>query len=244
MKKLILILSFAALAFADVVDKSSEHKSFAGVHELIIDNVNGFIEVTGTSETGTVELDVAKTLKARSQDRLALAKKEVKLDVTQEGGLLRLRVEGRFRDHGHVGYEASFDFKVRVPRDIHFEIDNVNGTIDMRDMDGSGDARTVNGSVKAVFAQNPKAPLSFRSVNGTLDVTFRPDLNANARMTTVNGGVYTDFPVSLAGDRPEQRDGKFVWRSPRLGPVRIGNGGPELRFETVNGDVLIKNRER
>jgi hypothetical protein len=26
--------------------------------------------------------------------------------------------------------------------------------------------------------------------------------------------------------------------------VRIGRGGPELSFETLNGDVLIKSREK
>lgn len=26
--------------------------------------------------------------------------------------------------------------------------------------------------------------------------------------------------------------------------VRIGNGGPELSFETLNGNVLIKNGEK
>jgi DUF4097 and DUF4098 domain-containing protein YvlB len=117
----------------------------------------------------------------------------------------------------------------------------------MKDVEGSGSVSTVNGGVKVAFASNPKAATSFHSVNGTLDVTFRGGLNADVHMKTMNGGMYTDFPVTtlpIASTQPEQRNGKFVWRSNRMTGVRIGSGGPELSFETLNGSVLIKNREK
>jgi hypothetical protein len=63
----------------------------------------------------------------------------------------------------------------------------------------------------------------------------------------MNGGLYTDFAVTalpVAVSQPEQRNGKFVWKSNRMTGVRIGSGGPELTFETLNGNVLIKNREK
>lgn len=255
----------SSLAFGQVEDKSNEHKTFAGVHELIIDNVNGFIEVTAANGTA-VEMDIAKTLSAESQDRVALARKEVTLDVAQEGGLVRLMVDGPFR-HGYSGYQATYDFKVRAPRDIKldlrtvnrshirvegtsgdFTISNVNGEIDMRQIEGSGAVHTVNGPVTVTFARNPVRACSFKSVNGTLDVSFRPGLNADLQMKTMNGGMYTDFPVSTlplaATAQAERRDGKFVWHSHRMTGVRVGSGGPELSFETLNGDVLIKKLEK
>ncbi len=122
-------------------------------------------------------MDIAKTLSAESRDRIALARKEVTLDVAQEGGLVRLMVDGPFR-HGNSGYQATYDFKVRVPRDIKldlrtvnrshirvegtsgdFTIDNVNGEIEMRDIEGSGSVHTVNGPVTVTFARNPVARL-------------------------------------------------------------------------------------
>ena len=66
-------------------------------------------------------------------------------------------------------------------------------------------------------------------------------------MKTMNGGLYTDFDVSalpVAAAAPENRNGKFVWSSRRMTGVRIGRGGPELQFETLNGNVMIKNREK
>ena len=266
--KLTLYLAFSvgsSLAFAKIEEKSNEHKTFMGVNELIIDNVNGFIEVTAAAG-GAVEMDIAKTLSAESRDRIALARKEVTLNVAQEGGLVRLMVDGPFR-HGHSGYEATYDFKVRVPRDIKldlrtvnrshiriegtsgdFTIGNVNGEIEMRDIEGSGNVHTVNGPVTVTFASNPARACSFKSVNGKLDVGFRAGLNADVKMKTFNGGMYTDFPVSTlpvsATAQAERKDGKFVWRSHRMTGVRIGSGGPELSFETLNGDVLLKKLEK
>ena len=138
-------------------DEMREHRTFSGVRELIVDNVNGFIEVTGSSG-GAVEVEISKTVNAESSDRAALAKKEVKLDVAQEGGLVRLMVDGPFRNHGDMGYRVTYDFTIKAPRDIKldlrtvgtrndrshitvrgtsgdFKIGSVNGGIEMRDVE-------------------------------------------------------------------------------------------------------------
>lgn len=267
-------LMMAAAALAQVDEKTNERKTYSGVRELVIDNVNGFIEVTaGTG--GEVEVDIAKTLSGWSADRLAIAKKEVSLAVRQEGGLVQLMVDGPFRCHcaensinfhGQQLYEFTYDFKIKVPRDLRLElrtvnhshikvdgtagdykISNVNGGIEMNDVEGSGSVHTVNGPVKVTFARNPRGPSSFKSVNGTLDVAFRPGLNADVKMKTFNGGLYTDFEVGAlpAGSmKPVEKNGRLMYRSDRTTGVRIGSGGPELSFDTLNGNVLIRNREK
>jgi len=40
----------------------------------------------------------------------------------------------------------------------------------------------------------------------------------------------------------EQRDGKFVYRSDRFSGVRVGQGGPELRFDAFNGNIHVRER--
>ena len=266
MKRAILGL---ALTFAlhAAEEKTSEHKTFSGVRELVIDNISGFIEVSA-SAGGSVEIDVEKTLSGASADRVSLAKKEISLSTTQEGGLVRLFVDGPFRHYSSWQdvYRFRYDFKVRVPRDVKLElrtvndshitvegtagdytINNVNGPIEMKDVEGSGEVHTVNGGVKVLYARNPSGPVSFKSVNGSLDVSFRTGLNADVTMKTMNGGLYTDFDVSalpLAVSAPETRNGKLVWSSRRMTGVRIGSGGPELKFETLNGNIMIRNREK
>lgn len=275
MRSALLALTLATgLLFGQTVeDKSTEHRSYAGAKELIIDDVTGSIEVTASTGS-SVEVDIEKTLRAWSQDRLTLAKKEISLAERREGGLVQLMVDGPFRCHSCDNstnfrdnlYEFHYDFKIRAPRDTKldlrtvndshilvsgmsgdFRIRNVNGGIEMRDVEGSGSVSTVNGPVKVTFARNPTGATSFKSVNGTLDVSFRSGLNADVRMKTMNGGLYTDFPVTtlpVAAQQPEDRNGMKVFRRNRMTGVRIGNGGPELSFETLNGEVLIKNREK
>src|ERR1700687_5994175 len=98
MKKVILAIVLAALPALAQEDKSTERKTHAGIRDLVSDNVSGSIEVA--AGTGAdVEVEVTRTFKAWSEDRLAIARREVKLDVTQEGGLLRYLVDGPFRCH-------------------------------------------------------------------------------------------------------------------------------------------------
>ena len=172
-----------------------------------------------------------------------------------------------WRDDGErwdrVHYDVRFDFTIRVPRDAavrlctinggdvtvtgtrgDFDVSNVNGLIDMNRVAGSGRAHTVNGPVTVTFTANPKQPSSFKSVNGNIDVTFLQGLSADFAMKTFNGGLFTDFDVQpLASPSPggaERRNGRFVYRGNEFTRVRVGGGGPEITFETLNGNVRTR----
>ena len=67
-------------------------------------------------------------------------------------------------------------------------------------------------------------------------------MSAHARLKTFNGKAYSDFPVSyLAPDKPirQSKDGKFIYKSGEFQGVRIGEGGPELKFDAFNGNIRI-----
>jgi hypothetical protein len=166
-----------------------------------------------------------------------------------------------------VHYEVKFDFTIRVPRDAairlctinggdvivngtqgDFDVSNVNGPLEMNQVAGSGRAHTVNGGVKVTFTANPKAPSSFKTVNGNVDVWFLDGLAAEFAMKTMNGGLFTDFDsqalpatVSAAGER---RNGRFTYRANEFTRVRVGNGGPQMTFETLNGNVRARRSGR
>jgi hypothetical protein len=166
-----------------------------------------------------------------------------------------------------VHYEVRYDFTIRVPRDVKlrlctinggdllvtgtqgdFLVDNVNGRIEMNAVAGSGRAHTVNGPVKVTFTANPTNASSFKTVNGNVDVSFVDGLSADFSMKTFNGGLFTDFDVQpLAGKAaaaPERRDGTFVYRANQFTRVRVGRGGPEIAFETLNGNVRALSSRR
>jgi hypothetical protein len=162
-----------------------------------------------------------------------------------------------------VYYDVKFDFTIRVPRGVairlctinggdvivngtqgDFDVTNVNGPVAMNQVAGSGRAHTVNGGVTVSFTANPKAPSSFKTVNGNVDVSFLDGLAAEFAMKTMNGGLFTDFEAQpLASPAPpaaDRRNGKFVYRANQHTRVRVGNGGPEITFETLNGNVRAR----
>jgi hypothetical protein len=80
-----------------------------------------------------------------------------------------------------------------------------------------------------------------------LEVQFPKDLAADLSLKTFNGDVYSDLDVvARAAVQPasgERKGTKFVYRSNRHRTARIGNGGPELSFDTLNGNIRILQRK-
>lgn len=170
-----------------------------------------------------------------------------------------------FHERGDRQYEVTYNFSIHVPRAtelrLHtingevktqdtagkFEVKNINGGIAMTNIAGSGSADTLNGSTVIRFRENPKANSYFKSFNGTVDVSFESPLSADLRLKTFNGQAYTDFDVTALAtmaEAAERRNGKFVYRSNRFSSLRVGSGGPELKFETFNGDIHIQKQTK
>jgi DUF4097 and DUF4098 domain-containing protein YvlB len=120
----------------------------------------------------------------------------------------------------------------------------VNGKVVLTDLGGSGSATTVNGDIDASFTAAPRAESRFKTVNGTIAATFPRSLSADLSLKTFNGGLFTDFdttPLPTTAERTERSDRpKYVYRRGSLTRVRVGAGGPELTFDTLNGDVRIQ----
>ena len=239
--------------------------------KLKIDNLDGSITVAAHGKR-EVELVIRRTLSAESKEKLETARQEVRLDLSQKGNEVVATVDAPWRCRDGVnyrgprfyGYRAGHDFDVKVPADTDlwvrtinrgeisirgvdggYDVENINGGVEMTDVSGSGRVYALNGKVRVLFSRNPKAESSFGSLNGNVDVYFRAGLAADLRFKTFNGGVYTDFPVSYLPPREptrEQRDGKFIYRSDRFSGVRVGQGGPELRFDAFNGNIHVRER--
>lgn len=256
-------------------DRESIHRTFGfpggGPKKLLVDNVNGYIHVTGYAGS-QVQVSVERHTRAWSNDALQEAKRDVRLDMSQQGNFVRLYVDGPFRSSGgtnyrgddYYGYRVNFDYDLQVPYDTElvlkdvnngdievknttgdFDIHGLNGGIDMEQVGGSGTVRTLNGPVKVSFTKNPARESSFYSLNGKLDIYFQPGLNADLSFKTLNGGVYSDFdvtalPVSASGG-PDS-NGRFIYRPNRTTRARAGAGGPQLRFQTLNGKILLHSK--
>jgi hypothetical protein len=240
---------------------------------LVVDNVNGYVHVTGTNGSQVrvtahkvIRAETDSDLQdAKSEVKLDMTERPGTVSIYYDAPW-RCNGEGQGcrGDHRRF-YEVTYDIDVEVPRgartvvstvnngdvrvdniDADFDVRNVNGAISMIAISGSGDVRTVNGPITVHFAKNPAGPGSFKTINGQLDVYFRPEFSADLLFKTFNGEVYTDFEVTA---RPapvaqtEQRNGKFVFHSNRARGGRVGRGGPELSFDTLNGSIRLHREQ-
>lgn len=290
---MMLFLMVFFLGAHDFKVKESENieknLSFAGGTQpqtLKIDNIFGSINVSGYNGK-TVKLTAKKTIRAKTDETLEKAKKEVKLDISTDGNRIDVVVDGPFRngkcccnwDTDELGYIVKYDFQVKVPfktglyvktinegdvdvTDIQgestiknvngkisikklngdFLVHTVNGRIMMEGITGSGKAHTVNGKVKVLFDKNPVSGCSFKTINGNLELNCLRGLSAEFKLKTFNGDIYSDFPVTYLPaslEKGERKKGKYVYKSSRFQGVRIGDGGPTIKMNTLNGNIII-----
>jgi hypothetical protein len=202
---------------------------------LSVDTVFGGIDVQA-ADIKAVELSAHKTIKARTAEKIARAKAEVELKITQTGNDVDVYVDGPFRckigDCAGIkdrdpGYEVDYDFVLRIPRrtdltlktvtsgdvmvrgvDGDFHVSNVNGKVTLDAMAGSGDAHTVNGPVQAIFTRNPSSPCSFKTINGGVTLVFPEGLAGDFALKTMNGEAFSDFASIALPTDPAKRETK------------------------------------
>jgi DUF4097 and DUF4098 domain-containing protein YvlB len=196
---------------------------------------------------------------------LADAKREVKLDMTQEGNTVKLYEDGPSRhDDGwrHRHYNVVFECDIQVPSgaslDLRtmngsvevknisgdYKVHTMNGRVEMDEIGGAGPVETMNGSVHVGFSRNPSRESSFHTMNGSVDVYFHSDPDADFNIETMHGGVYADFDVTTLPTtvKGEISGNRLVYRSGGNMKVRAGKGGPEISLHTMNGSIRLHSK--
>jgi DUF4097 and DUF4098 domain-containing protein YvlB len=265
-KKLVLlvVIVLVSLFFFLSAVQAEEHKEeFSKVLPLSakgafsLDNVNGSVTIT----TWTEEKVEIKALKTTKKDAENLEK--VKIEV--KSGPDFVSVETIYPKLKNTGVSVTYD--VKVPEGVNLnKVSTVNGGVSISGPFGKVSASTVNGTV---FAEKASGELSFSTTNGdiealkvkgrieshtvngsikldiaelenkitaetvnggiTLQLSSTEELNANLRAETVNGGISVDFPVSFQN----------LNKTKHMLEGRIGQGGPAISLETVNGSIRL-----
>jgi hypothetical protein len=249
------------------IRKSFPADAAHGAKTIEVDNFSGTIEVIG-SDSDQVQMVADEEIRAQSKEDAQRALKQVSLDVTQQGDSIRLYIDGPFRhdcnDRGFFGndapYNVEMNFVLTVPRNTnldlktvnapdisvkdvrgHYRIRNINGPIEMLNVGGSGEAHTINGDVRVVFRENPTEDSAFGSVNGRVELSFAPNLSADFQLSSFSGGIYSDFRLDdpSAAQGSEQMNIFAMGPSFRRASGRVGFGAPEIRAETISGDIRV-----
>jgi hypothetical protein len=145
--------------------------------------------------------------------------------------------------------DTRVDFTVQVPAGVGLLARTVNGSIEAEGLQGDADGTTVNGSVDISTTGSARATTvngsinasmdravwpngaKFTTVNGGVTVRLPAALNADVRLSTVTGGIQSDFPLNIATD-PGPKHAEGV----------LGGGGQKLDVTTVNGSISLLRR--
>lgn len=163
-----------------------------------------------------------------------------------------------------IDYDFNVDFTVKVPEGINLcistvnngvitvnnvagnlRVNNVNEEIRITNAKGKTTAHTVNGDVTVTYMSNPGEESSYQTINGDIHVSYQPGLSADCSFKSMNGEFYTDFPSAQllpasTTKIQEKKSNTSIYKLNSTTAVRFGKGGRIFKFETLNGNVYIK----
>jgi len=146
--------------------------------------------------------------------------------------------------HGH---HAKINFDVQVPRGVRLNALTTNGRVHCLNLDSVVQAATTNGDVEVSTSEWASAKttngglrvsmgnakwsgeLELLTTNGSVDVTLPASAEFKVDANTTNGGIRTDFPITI--------EGRF---GPKSLSGTVGGGGRDLKVATTNGGIELK----
>ena len=239
----LIALTLVASAAAQVTEEFHRTVPLSSNGRVSLENINGGVTITGW-ERNEVQIDAVK--KATSQQKL----NEARIEVDASGDAVRIRT--RYPE-GHTNNNpATVTYELHVPRvarldnislvngslevsqisgDIKSSL--VNGKTNVRDLAGTAELSAVNGAIDAYYRSLDNVrQIELKSVNGSVRLGLPSSPNAVVSVSTVNGGITTDFPLQVQG--------KFVGRHI---DGKLGSGGTRIEISNVNGSVHIGQGE-
>jgi len=250
----LVLIPLSSIAWAQARDQD-QGREFRWKGKLAPENVIEIKNINGNIEAESAGGDEVEVTAEKSGPRAD----EVKIKMVQHSdGVTFCAILPGMKDnedcdqndHGHSmnrDSETKVDFTVRVPENVRFSGENVNGNVTAKDMGRfvrassvNGKVRvstkswaelsTVNGSIEAHMGQADwTGTLRVASVNGSIELELPGDLNSDVAFKSVNGRLESDFALTIQGSL----NGHAV-------RGRVGNGGRELKVETVNGNVTLR----
>jgi len=216
-----------------------------------IDNINGRIEIHGWS-SNAVALTAA--IHGKTGERV----KAVEINIDSQPGQATVHTETPSGINGFQwnwnwfknlwSGEATVDYTVNVPQNAQLaNVSSVNGRIQIDGVAGSITASTVNGETQIKHAAHDLKlstingriqagldqlgdgqSVTLSAVNGQLELTLPEAADANFSVSTVNGGISSEFP----GLKPEK---EFPVGNNLKGS--LGHGSASVNVTAVNGSV-------
>jgi hypothetical protein len=264
------LLVFSTGASAAVTDQKTwtdRYPVTAATPKLLIDNIWGNVRVR-KGAAREIAVTISEKRSAPTQELFDLSKQTIFLDVKADGDGVAMVVGKqddtvRPRVNRCRGCRVDYQFEVTVPPGTQIDVStvtdgsidvaggggpvsasNVNGPVEVKDLQDCAQIESVNGAVEVAFARTPSRDCSIKTINGDITLTVPGGTGLDAALSVMQGSVVSEFdlePLALPAKIDQRKEeGRFVYHIEQAAGIRLGTGGPTFSIESLNGDLRIR----
>lgn len=224
----------ACSAFA-VTETRTLELSAEGIEKTVIECGAGFLKVNGEEGLTSIKVDAEINVKNLSKDDLQeFIDKNITLTLEKKGNeaVLKSEVKEFFGFFKKTIKNVHINLTVRIPKEMHLDISDGSGSIDVANLVGEMKIDDGSGSIAIeeadgnVEINDGSGSISASHVGGALDIDDGSggiDLQHIGGSMKINDGSGSIAAQDINGD------------------VSINDGSGDIDLKTVNGDVSIND---
>jgi DUF4097 and DUF4098 domain-containing protein YvlB len=180
---LLLVFSLA-MAKEKYEEKFEKTLALAKDGKVDIGNISGNIVAMSWGQN-QVKVEALKVSKADSLEKAKENAAKVKIEVTQEGSLVK--IETKYPKGEKFGREESLnvsvDYKVWIPEKADIKAHSISGDVTADAIGGAADLKAISGGVHLTKAGGA---VNCESISGEVEVS---DVTGNAYLKSISGGI-------------------------------------------------------
>ena len=241
---LLLVFSFA-LAKEKYEEKFEKTMALAKDGKVDISNISGDIVAMSWNQD-QVKIEALKISKADSLEKAKENAAKVKIEIAQEGNVLRIETKypkGE-KPWGGESTDVSVDYKIWIPERAALKAHSISGDVTAEAIGGMSDLETISGNVRLTKAAGGAECNSISGEVVVAEVTgniflksISGDIKANmikgsVEAETVSGGVELAEISEASSVRAKALSGEVIYRG------RINRQG-NYSFKSHSGDVEL-----
>jgi len=247
----LVIFSSSILLSLQVAAQINEEieKSFTvtGESDFSLSNLNGTVEIYSWQEN---TIKVLASISAETQE----SRDDVTINMAQHGQKVSVQTDYKGKGYRQNKQSAKVDYQIWLPAETNLsDIELVNGSLTIKNVDGKVEAEVVNGSINAtglsgnseISAVNGSVNVDYKAqaddvesieietVNGRIELYLPQSINAKVSADTMHGSIKTAFGLAAT---------KSTFSGYNL-RGEIGSGGTNIDLDSVNGSIKLLKSE-
>ena len=210
---------------------------------LRLEAINGNVEVEGVSGIDSVRIWGERKVESESVADAEAHLSELSVEINEHGGQIIMWTDQPEKNYGR-NYQV--EYNIQVPEDWQLDIEEVNGNINISDMEqsvvagltngnlylwdisGSVDGELINGNIDSKIVLPAAGVCELSIMNGQIDLMIPQPTSATFLASVMNGEIDLTN-ISLQN--------QTVTSTSVVGTLGSGNG--KVNLSTMNGNIRV-----